>query len=49
MIPGLKEFLAITEDDLKNEVFLKQKDQVFFLCLNKKGNTFNPGLCRKIH
>jgi hypothetical protein len=49
MIPGLKEFLGITEDDLKNEAFLKQKDEVFFLCLNKKGNTFYPGFCRKIH
>ena len=49
MIPGLKDFLSITDDDLKQEAFLKKKEEVFFLCLNRKGNTFNQDFTRRIN
>ena len=49
-IKKIKEYLKITEEDLKKEVFLKKNDKgVFFLVLNKKVNTFNFKFIREIH
>jgi enoyl-CoA hydratase/carnithine racemase len=42
-------FLGITKEDLKLDVFTKQKDSVFYMVMNTKANTFNQNFVRKIH
>lgn len=34
----VSDFLKVTPEDLKKDVFLKKKDTVFYLVLNRKAN-----------
>ena len=46
MLEQVRKFVDVTEEDLKKEVILKQKDSLYFLLLNKKANTFNHKFVR---
>ena len=45
----LIESLNITSQELKQPTILKQKDNVFYLLLNTKANTFTRPFIRSIH
>ena len=49
MISEVRKLVELSEQDLKEEVILKNKDGVFFLLLNRKANSFNPAFMRQIH
>lgn len=42
----LDTFLGITDEDKKNVAFLKKKDSVLYLIMNKKVNSFDKELIR---
>jgi enoyl-CoA hydratase/carnithine racemase len=49
MLMELKSWLQISPEDLKNQVILKKKDDVFYLVLNTKANAFTKEFVRAIH
>ena len=49
MLQELKSWLQISPEDLKNQVILKKKDDVFYLVLNTKANAFTKEFVRAIH
>ena len=46
MLEEVRKFVDVTDEDLKNQVILKQKEGIFFLLLNKKANTFDKKFMR---
>ncbi len=40
--------MEINSEDLKNEAFVKKKENVLFLVMNKKVNSFNPKFIRAL-
>lgn len=49
MLEQVRDFLQLTETELKEEAILKRKDSVFYLVLNRKGNAFNKEFVRAIN
>lgn len=48
MLAEITKYLPLTEEELKQEVILKKKDNIYFLLLNKKANTFEHSFIRTI-
>lgn len=49
MLQDLRKHIEITDEDLKKQVILKKKDDIFFLILNRpKVNSFNHEFVRAI-
>lgn len=49
MLQEVRKYIEITDEDLKKQVILKKKDDLFFLLLNKpKANTFSHDFVRDI-
>ena len=48
MLEEVRKYVEVTEEDLKNEVILKRKENIYFLLLNKKANTFNHAFMRTL-
>lgn len=49
MLEDLRKYIEITEQDLKKQVILKKKDDLYFMILNRpKANTFSHEFVRNI-
>lgn len=49
MLEEVRKLVEVSEEDLKKQVILKRKDDLFYLLLNKKANTFSHQFVRDIN